>query len=182
MNILIESGSPKNIKERSQSEQEVYRLLTQLNLPFERADHDALFSMESYSEIEKTLKTKVPKNLFLCNRQKTKFYLLLMPGEKTFKTKELSNQINSARLSFASEEDLQQRLHCYKGSTSLFGLLFDEQKEVNLLIDKDLLTEETLSFHPCENTSTIKLKTKDILNILLPALKEKYTDVALTGK
>ncbi len=182
MNILIESGSPKNIKERSQKEQEIYKLLNQCNLSYERADHDALFTMESYFEIEKALKTRVPKNLFLCNRQKTKFYLLLMPGDKTFKTKELSNQINSARLSFASEEDLQKYLNCYKGSTSLFGLLFDAKKEVSLLIDKDLLNEETLSFHPCENTSTIKMKTKDILEILLPTLKEKFTSVVLVGK
>ncbi len=181
MNIVIENGIPRNLDSRSENERDVYRFLESKGISFLRVDHEAIFTMDGYEEVEKKLDCLVPKNLFLCNRQETQYYLLAMPGDKVFKTKELSHQINSARLSFGKEEKLKEFLHCYPGSTSVFGLLFDHEERVKLLIDEDLLKQEYLAFHPCVNTSTVKIKTKDIVDIILPSLNRSFTKVSLKG-
>ena len=109
------------------------------------------------------------KNLFLCNRQKTNFYLLMMPGDKPFKTKELSHQLGIARLSFASPEDMEQYLDCTPGSSSIMGLANDAENKVQLLMDEDIKAGEYLGCHPCINTSSLKLRTADVLETFLPA-------------
>ena len=119
------------------------------------------------------------KNLFLCNAQKTKFYLLLMPGHKKFKTKALSKQINSARLSFADDAHMEEYLGITPGSVSVLGLMNDPDNHVRLLIDKDLLQDEYLGCHPCINTSSLKIKTADVLEKILPAVHHEPTYVEL---
>lgn len=163
------------------NEKEVLAKLKEWNIPFEYKEHEALFTMDAYTEIEKEMGIRVPKNLFLNNQQHTKFYLLIMPGDKRFKTKELSSQIHSARLSFANDEVLSNDLHCFKGSTSVFGLLFDEENKAQLLVDKDLLKEEYLGFHPCMNTMTVKIKTSDLLDKFLPNVHHEPIMVKLNG-
>lgn len=180
--IMIENGVPLNIGSRDENERDVYRFLESKGISFLRADHDSIFTMSGYEEVEKQLDCLVPKNLFLCNRQETQYYLLAMPGNKVFKTKELSHQINSARLSFGKEEKLKEFLHCYPGSTSILGLLFDEDEHVKLLIDEDLLKEKYLAFHPCVNTSTVKIETKDIIGTVLPSLNHSFMKVSLVGE
>ena len=138
--------------------------------------------MEDCLEIDKVLDTLICKNLFLCNRQKTKYYLLMMPGEKPFKTKELSAQINSARLSFASAEAMEEYLDIQPGSVSIMGLMNDTENHVQLLVDEDVLKGEYLGCHPCVNTSSLKLKTKDIFDIFLKAVHHDPIIVKLTGK
>ena len=165
----------------SNQEEAVLEFLNKNNIPYTIVHHEALFTMDGYEKIEKELGCMIPKNLFLTNRQQTKFYLLMMPGDKKFLTKEISSQISSARLSFGSEEKLNEMLSCYKGSTSLFGLLFDKNKEVHPLIDEDILKQEYLGFHPCQNTATIKIHSKDMLKIL-SLLDRKYTTITLKGK
>lgn len=156
--------------ERLEKERKCYSLLDSLGIDYSGLDHDHADTIELCLDIEKKLGCKICKNLFLCNRQQTVFYLLLMPGDKPFKTKYLSEQINSSRLSFGSAEQMEKLLDITPGSVSVLGLMNDKEHSVNLIIDKDLLNEEYIGCHPCINTSTLKLKRDDILNVLLPAL------------
>lgn len=157
------------------TEAEILDYLNKNNIQYTQTRHQALFTMDKYETIQKQIGCMIPKNLFLCNRQKTKFYLLLMPGDKKFLTKELSSQINSARLSFADEDKLKETLHCFKGSTSPFGLIFDSEDEVELLIDQDLWSQEYLGFHPCDNTSTVKIGKEEFIRFLALIHKEYST-------
>lgn len=175
-------GRPTDNTGREEKEMKVYDLLDALKMEYFRTDHEKADTMEACNEIDRILETLVCKNLFLCNRQKTQFYLLMMPGDKPFKTKELSSQINSARLSFASEEDMVKYLNIRPGSVSVMGLMNDTEHQVQLLIDEDVLKGEHLGCHPCVNTSSLKLKTSEVMNIFLPAVGHEAIIVKLTGK
>ena len=152
-------GRPENIQGRLDKEIRVYDLLDSLGIEYERTDHERTDTMEACNEIDAILQVTICKNLFLCNRQKTNFYLLMMPGDKPFKTKELSSQINSARLSFASPEDMERLLDITPGSVSIMGLMNDKENAVQLLVDEDGLQGEYLGCHPCINTSSLKMRT-----------------------
>ena len=130
-------------------------------------------------DVEKLLGIHICKNLFLCNAQKTKFYMLMMPGTKKFKTKNLSKQINSARLSFAGDEFMEKFLDITPGSVSVLGLANDTENQVQLLIDADVLKDEYIGCHPCINTSSLKIKTADLLEKILPAVHHEYILVDL---
>ena len=134
------------------------------------------------NEIDRVLDVLICKNLFLCNRQKTEFYLLMMPGDKPFKTKELPSQIGSARLSFAPEEYMEEYLDIHPGAVSVMGLMNDSDNHVRLLVDEDVLMGEYIGCHPCVNTSSLKIKTKDITEIFLKAVHHDMTVVKLTGE
>lgn len=163
-------GRPADTAGRLEKEIEVYDLLDSLQIPFERTDHEEANTMEACLEIDRILGTIICKNLFLCNRQKTQFYLLMMPGDKPFKTKDLSKQINSARLSFAEPEYMEEYLHIKPGAVSIMGLMNDAENHVQLLVDKPVLESDTLGCHPCVSTSSLKLKTKDVFEKFLPAV------------
>lgn len=173
---------PQDCSDRQEREIKAYDFLDSLGIKYDRVDHEPAETMEACAEIEKALEVQVCKNLFLCNRQKTVYYLLLMPGDKPFKTKELSNQINAARLSFGSGEAMEEMLGVSPGSVTVLGLMNDKDKVIQLLIDRDLKKQEYIGCHPCMNTSTLKLKTEDILNKILPAVKHRPMYVKLTGK
>ncbi|HIU74564.1 MAG TPA: prolyl-tRNA synthetase associated domain-containing protein [Candidatus Pelethocola excrementipullorum] len=170
---------PQDIEKREPKEAAVYQLLENLAIPFERVDHQALFTIDACSAVEQVLGVSCCKNLFLCNGQKTKFYLLLMPGEKKFRTKDVSSQINSSRLSFADEMYMEEYLDITPGSVSVMGLMNDKENQVQLLIDKELLEEEYLGCHPCINTSSLKIHTSDVINKFLPAVFHEYITVEL---
>lgn len=176
----LENGYPENIDNRVQTEIAVYDLLEQLGISFERVDHEAVFTMEACAAIDEILYPAVIcKNLFLCNAQKTKFYLLLMREDKKFKTKDISKQIGSARLSFASEEYMQKFLQTPAGSASIMGLMNDNKNQVQLLVDEDVLNSEYLGCHPCINTSSIRMKVRDIVEKFLPAVHHEYITVVI---
>ena len=158
---------------------EIYALLEQQNIPYRKIEHPAAASMEDLQGAEAQLGAVFCKNLFLCNRQKTSFYLLCMPPHKAFHTKDLSHQIGSARLSFAPEEQLWDLLHCTPGSATILGLMNDDENRVQLLIDKETYEAEYFSCHPCLCTSTIKLKTSDVKNMLLPKVHHEPIVVEL---
>lgn len=164
---------------RLAKEMAVYDLLEELHIPYERVDHEEAASIEDCHNVDKLLGIQICKNLFLCNSQKTAFYLLLMPGEKKFLTKDLSKQIGSARLSFAGAEYMERFLNITPGSVSIMGLMNDREHQVKLLIDKDVLKEEYFGCHPCINTSSLKLKTTDVLEKFLPFTGHDYTVVNL---
>ena len=159
-----------------------FDLLDKLGIEYDRVSHDAAFNMELCAEVSRVLDVSVCKNLFLCNRQKTNFYLLMMPGDKPFKTKELSHQLGIARLSFASPEDMEQYLDCTPGSSSIMGLANDAENKVQLLMDEDIKAGEYLGCHPCINTSSLKLRTADVLETFLPAVHHEPIFVHLTGE
>lgn len=166
-------GRPQDIKGRLEKEIRVYDLLDELGITYFRTDHEKADTMEACHEIDKILDVLICKNLFLCNRQKTAFYLLMMPGSKPFKTKELSAQIQSARLSFADAEHMEKYLDIQPGAVSIMGLMNDSDGQVQLLIDEDVLRGEYLGCHPCVSTSSLKIKTSDIFEKYLPAVGHK---------
>lgn len=174
--------TPTDLSSRTEMEQRSFALLEGLQISYSYVDHAPALTMEDCAEIDEVLGVKMCKNLVLCNRQKTDYYLLLMPGDKVFKTKELSSQINSARLSFASGEAMEELLGVLPGSASVLGLLKDTEGKVQLLIDKDLLCEEFFGCHPCKNTSSIRFSTEDLLNRVLPKLGHAYIAVELRGE
>ena len=175
-------GRPENIQGRLDKEIRVYDLLDSLGIEYERTDHERTDTMEACNEIDAILQVTICKNLFLCNRQKKNFYMIMMPGDKPFKTKELSSQINSARLSFASPEDMERLLDITPGSVSIMGLMNDTEGKVQLLIDEDVLGGEYIGCHPCINTSSLCIKTDDILNTFLPAVQHQPRYVKLLGE
>lgn len=165
--------------ERLPKEMAVYRLLDELGIAYQRVDHEAAMSIDDCKNVDQILQIEICKNLFLCNRQKTDFYLLMMPGKKPFKTKDLSAQIGTARLSFADEAHMEEFLDITPGSVSIMGLMNDTGNRVRLLIDEDVFREEYVGFHPCVNTSSIKARAKDIWEKFLPAVHHEYTLVKL---
>ena len=177
----LQNGRPDNTEGRLEKELRVYDLLDRLGVAYQRVDHEAAMTMEACEEIDRVLGdgTAICKNLFLCNRQATEFYLLLMPGDKPFKTKELSAQIGSSRLSFAKSEYMEKYLDITPGSVSVLGLMNDHDGRVRLLIDRDLLQDAYLCCHPCINTSTLKLRMADAIDVLIPALAHAPTYVDL---
>ena len=167
---------------RLPKEMAVYELLEKLEIPYLRLDHEVTASIEDCHNVDQLLGIHICKNLFLCNTQKTDFYLLMMPGEKKFKTKELSSQIGSARLSFAGPEFMEEFLDITPGSVSVMGLMNDHDGRVRLLIDQDVLKDEYVGCHPCINTSSLKIKTCDMLEKFLPYVQHDYTVVELHGE
>ena len=164
------TGRPQDVSNRLERETAVYDLLDRLHIPFERTDHEPADTMEACSVIDSVLGIVICKNLFLCNRQQTRFYLLMMPGDKPFKTKDLSAQIQSSRLSFADAEHMEQLLHIRPGSVSIMGLMNDTENHVQLLMDRAVAESPLLGCHPCVNTSSLRLRTRDVFDIFLPAV------------
>lgn len=171
--------SPKG---RLLKEMAVYELLEKLEIPYQRVDHEAAATVDDCHGVDEALGLHICKNLFLCNRQKTDFYLLMMPGLKKFKTKELSSQLGVARLSFAEAEYMEEFLNITPGSVSVMGLMNDKEHRVRLLIDSELLRGEFVGCHPCVNTSSLKLRMQDILDKFLPYVGHEYTAVELVGE
>ena len=177
----LQKGRPENTDNRLDKEIRVYDFLDKLGIQYQRIDHEAAMTMEACEEIDRALgdNTTICKNLFLCNRQGTDFYLLLMPSDKPFKTKDLSAQIHSARLSFAKPEYMEKYLDITPGSVSVLGLMNDCEKKVQLLIDEDVMKEPYFGCHPCINTSSLKFTTADLMQKIIPALEHKPVTVTL---
>lgn len=176
----IYHGRPKYDDGRLEKELKVYDLLDELGISYECVDHEALQTIEACRKVDETLGISICKNLFLCNRQRTAYYLLLLPGYKALKTKELSKQIPTSRLSFASGEDMEEYLNVTPGSATIMGLMFDPENRVQLVIDEELLKEEWFGCHPCINTSSLKLRTEDVVGKYLQAVHHEYLTVNLS--
>jgi len=182
--MILEQGRPADVTGRLEKEIRCYDLLDSLGISYERVDHEEANTMEACQEIDKILAPAVIcKNLFLCNAQKTKFYLLMIREDKKFKTKEISKQINSARLSFGPAEFMEQFLDITPGSVSVLGLMNDKENQVQLLVDEDVLKEEYFGCHPCINTSSLRMKVSDVFEKFVPAVGHDYITVVLgTGE
>jgi len=176
-------GSPADMTGRSDREIRAYRFLDDLGIDFDRTDHSdrPATTMEVCADVDSVLNVHICKNLFLCNRQKTRFYLLIMPGDKPFKTKELSKQMGISRLSFADEAAMAEYLDVRPGSVSVLGLMNDKDKLVQLVIDEDVIKEESFGCHPCENTSSVRFRTSELTDKIIPALAITPVTVKLRG-
>lgn len=182
MEIKLYEGRPSDISGREEREVKVYEFLDSLGINYSRADHKAAMTMDDCSEVDSALDVVMCKNLFLCNRQKTAFYLLLIPGDKPFRTKEFSGALGISRVSFADEEDMKRLLGLLPGSVSVMGLMNDTDGDVQLIIDRDVVKSEYMGCHPCVNTSSIKIKTSDVLDLFLPAVSHSPVYVDLAGE
>ena len=168
--MVRKEGRPIDIAGRLPKELRVYDFLDSLNISYQRVDHDPAMTMEACLAVDEALGAPMCKNLLLCNRQNTAFYLLMMPGDKPFKTKDLSKQIGSSRLSFAAGEYMEQFLDITPGSLSVLGLMNDKDAHVQLLIDEDVLKSEYIGCHPCINTSSLRIRTEDLTQKIIPAM------------
>ena len=183
MNLELHSGRPSDTAGRLEKEIRTYDLLDSLGIAYERVDHEEANTMEACAAVDAVLAPAVIcKNLFLCNTQKTKFYLLMIKNDKKFKTKEISKQINSARLSFAPPEYMEEYLDITPGSASILGLMNDKDNQVTLLVDEDVLAAEYFGCHPCINTSSLRLKVSDVFGTFLQAVGHEYITVKLVGE
>ena len=172
-------GRPVDCSSRMEKEVACYDLLDYLGISYDRVDHDAADTIPACEVVEGYLGAKICKNLFLCNRQKTSFYLLLIPGFKKFLTKDISKQITSARLSFAGEEELLNMMDLLPGSITILGLMNDPDQHIRLLIDEEVLKCDYIGFHPCANTTTLRVAVADLMDKIIPALQHEPTIVSL---
>ena len=179
MTLVLQKGRPADTTGRLDKEIRTYDLLDGLGVGYDRVDHAPAMTMEDCKEVDEILESMVCKNLFLCNRQETAFYLLMIPDTKVFHTKDLSAQIGSARLSFAKAEYMQQLLDITPGSVSVLGLMNDTAHKVQLLIDEDVLASEYVGCHPCINTSSLRLRTRDLVEKILPTIEHEFIKVKL---
>lgn len=181
--IRLLKGSEGDLSKREERELRCYRMLDDLQIEYERADHPMLeaASMQICGQVDEILNVRISKNLLLCNRQETEFYLLIMPADKPFKTRELSRQVNSSRLSFAPEHYLIEYLDLHAGSVSVLGLMNDHEHHVHLLIDEDLKGQTMFACHPCVNTTSLRFPMHDLLDIILPYLGIEPEFVKLKG-
>ena len=177
MNIY--EGRPQDTENRETKEIRAYDLLDTLGIAYTRVDHEPAMTMEVCVDIDAALGASMCKNLFLCNRQKTEFYMLLMPGDKPFKTKDLSSQIDTSRLSFAEAEYMERFLDVTPGAVTVLGLMNDKENNVRLLIDEDILNAEYVGVHPCVNTSSVKIRVSDLTEKILPAIGHHFVTVRL---
>ena len=177
--MTLELSRPASTEGRLKKEVRTYDFLDKLGIEYYRVDHEPAMTMEACEEIDRTLGAPTCKNLFLTNRQKTAFYLLMIPGDKVFKTKDISAQLGTSRLSFGDGELMEELLDITPGSLTVLGLMNDLDRDVTLLIDEDVLSEEYFGCHPCINTSTVKFRTSDLIEKVIPALKHRPTMVNL---
>ncbi len=178
----LKNGRPKDLTGRDAAEIRVYDLLDRLQIPYEYVDHAAAMTMDDCAEVDAILDAVICKNLFLCNRQHTKYYLLMMPGDKKFHTAQISSQIGSARLSFGSPEKMEEFLDLTPGSVSVMGLMNDKENQVQLLMDEDIKKGEYFGCHPCRNTTSIRLSVSDLLGKVLPEMHHKPVYLTLTDE
>ena len=177
--MVLLDGRPEDCTGRLDKEIRVYDFLDALQVKYQRIDHEAAMTMEACAAIDEVLDATICKNLLLCNRQCTAFYLLMIPGNKVFKTSVLSKKIGSSRLSFADAKYMEAYLDITPGSVSVLGLMNDRENRVQLLIDEDVLKGEYFGCHPCINTSSLRLKTQDLMQKIIPAMDHEPIIVQL---
>lgn len=181
--LELKSGRPQEIEGRLEKEIRVYDFLDELGISYDRIDHEEANTMEACKAIDEALAPAVIcKNLFLVNSAGTQYYLLMIREDKKFKTAEVSKQIGSSRLSFGTAEKMEEYLNILPGSVSVLGLMNDTNNQVKLLVDQDVLAQEYFGCHPCVNTSSLRLATKDVFEIFLPKVAHTYETVTIATK
>jgi Ala-tRNA(Pro) deacylase len=158
-------------KYKTELQEKTYRALQDLHIPFERVDTDEAITMEDCVHIDEKLNMKMVKTLFLCNRQQTTFYLFITAGDKPFRSKDFSNALGVARVSFAPVDLMEKMLGTKIGAATVFSALLDKDNEVQLVFDKDVLTEEWYGCSDGTTTGYMKIKTSQIYHDFLKFTK-----------
>ena len=173
----IYTTAPEEYKTSLQKE--TYKYLEMLGISFERVDTDVVITMEDCERVEEKLEMKMVKTLFLCNRQKTLFFLFITAGDKAFKSKEFSQAVKTSRISFAPEELMDEMLGTKIGAATVFSAITDLDRDLQIVIDKDVADEEYYGCSDGTTTCYLKIKTDDIINKLLPETKHKPTIIEI---
>ncbi|MBO5495601.1 MAG: prolyl-tRNA synthetase associated domain-containing protein [Eubacterium sp.] len=160
---------------KSTLQQKVYETLDALEIPFERVDNTPAVTMEDCIEIDEKLKVKTVKTLFLCNRQKTAFYLFVTAGDKPFVTKDFGKALGVSRVSFAPAELLDSMLDTKPGATTVLSTVLDTDNSIRVVIDSEVTGYEYYGCTDGTATSYMRLKTEDVLNKYLPYTNHEYT-------
>ena len=148
------------------NEEMIYQLLDELEIDYERLDHEPITSVIEAAEKGIVLPGQQVKNLFLKTKKGRKFYLIVLKDEKIADIKQLAEKLGEKRLSFTNDEDLMRLLQVVPGSVTPFGLLFDREKKVQLIVDEDVDPGLTVGFHPFVNTTTLNIAYSDFLRFL----------------
>lgn len=157
----------------------ILRKLDELNIPYDLISHPPAHTMEECAESERILGGVMPKNLFLRPRRQEEFYLCITRPDAVYKASVVSKQAGASRLGFASEEELFSILRTKAGSTSPFALMFEEAKDVTLLMDERLKGEQRLIFHPCDNAFSLALSAQDFFGKFLPGVGKQVKWVTM---
>ncbi len=179
MDLFVCDGRPVTKERRLAKEVRTYDLLDKLKIPFKRIDHEVAMTIADCDEIDHLFGCKIYKNLFLRNSKGDEYYMVVMPGNKKFRTAILSKQLGTTRLSFADEKYMEDFLDLTPGSVTVMGLMNDHDNKVKLVIDKELLNEKYFACHPCINTSSIRMLTSDVIDVFLPAVHHEPVFVDL---
>ncbi len=163
-------GAPED--KRGELETKVYAEFKELGIDFKRVDNDEAISMEECVEISNTWGAEIRRTVVVCNRQTTNYYLVVMPADKRFDTKTFAHNMECARVSFASEEDMIKILGVSHGNASVVSILNDKDNMVQVVLDKDVADDEYFACNVGINTTHIMFKTDDLINKFL--VKEEH--------
>lgn len=164
---------------RGALETKTYEELTRLGIKFERVDNDPVEAMDECTEIAGKLGTEIRKTIVVCNRQKTQYYLVILPADKRFDSKRFAQMMQCARVSFASAEDMESILGVQPGSATVMSILNDTDNKVQVVVDKAVADEKWFGCNPGANTTHLKIKTNNLLNNFLPAEGHKPEIIVL---
>ena len=177
--LQIYKGRPEDEQDRPAKEIRTYDFLDHLGIEYYRIDHAPATGddLSLLAAIEESLDARICNNLLLANRQRTRFYMLMLPSDKRFRSSEVSKQAGSSRLHFAEPEYMEELIDCTPGSASIMGLINDRDRRVQLLVDEDILRSEYVGCHPCINTSSLRIRSKDLFETFLQAAEHDYIAV-----
>lgn len=144
-------------------EEEAYSLLEELGIAYERLDHRPITSVQ---DLDFTLPGQQVKNLVLKNKKSRQFYLVILHDEKQANLANLADSLGENRLSFANDEQLENLLHVPAGTVTPFGLLFDTEKKIQVIVDAAVDQTATVSFHPFINSTTLNITYRDFERLI----------------
>ena len=149
----------------SQKRDLVLRTLTERNIPYQLWEHPAVYTIEEMDALDLPAPEAVVKNLFLRDAKGRRYFLVVLSKEKQADLRALGERLG-VKLSFASPERLAVCMGLEKGSVTPFGVLNDQERKVEVLLDQDLRTRPLVAVHPNENTATVALAPEDLLQVL----------------
>lgn len=145
----------------------IYELIKNKNIWYEITEHQAVFNMQELAQIKVPYPERDAKNLFIRDDKKRNYYLITVKGDKKVDLKEFRRNNNTRPLTFASSEDLMEILNLIPGAVTPLGVLNDKERKVIVFIDEFFKEEPSIiGIHPNDNTATIWLYTKDLIDII----------------
>ena len=146
--------------------QQVANTLQELGITFDVAEHPPVFTTEQADSYIEGLEGVRTKSMFLTNKKKTQYYLLIMGDKKRLDMADFKVQVGANRIRMASADSLAEKMQLSPGTVSPFGLLNNDEKDILVYFDKDIVSEDIMTFHPNTNEKTIFIKTQDLFRFL----------------